>query len=604
MLPPKQVDDWIKNELFDDVPIGIVAIDQAFNIVYANKTFEKRFGPWQGRKCYSVYRNRYSICPQCSATTAFKDGKRKVNEEAGYDKDGNLIRYIKHTIPIFDDDGDILFLIEMGIDITESDKIRREYELLFEQVPCNILLINRDFRIVKTNARVRETLGNLEGEHCFHGLKEQNHKCSECTANQTFEDGNLHTGHHVWKTKDGRTVHQHVISVPLRLIDDSDDFDFVMEMAVDVTQTLELEDGLKFAHSFLETMISSSMDGIVAIDQINEIPIFNPAARRLFKIEDGQRVLKKDLISMLPEGLLERVSEGAGPVFLPETTIQNTDVEMIPVRLVSNQIVIDSELLGTAFFIQDLSEIKQLEDKKLEAERLAAVGQTVAGLAHGIKNLIAAIEGGMYMLSTGIQKGDVERLKKGVDMLQRNVERISAFVKTFLDFSKGREIQVKLSHPEDVAQEVVENYAAEARKLGIILTHECANDIEPAPIDYESMHECLTNLVGNAIDACRVSDDGMGTFIRVKTFEKEKVIFYEVTDNGCGIDYDLREKIFATFFTTKGLGGTGLGLLMTKKIVQEHGGRIDLESEPGKGTVFRISLPRNRLPAMASDHED
>ncbi len=604
MLPPKQVDDWIKNELFDSVPVGIVAIDRAFNIVYANETFEKGFGPWQGRKCYSVYRNRYSICPQCSATTAFKNGTRKVNEEAGYDKDGNLIRYIKHTIPIFDDDGDIPFLIEMGIDITESSQIRREYELLFDQVPCNILLIDRDFRIVKTNARVRRMLGNLEGKHCFHGLKGLEHKCSECTARQTFEDGELHTGHHVWKTKDGQIVHQHVITVPLRLMDDSDDFDVVMEMAVDVTQTLELEDGLKFAHSFLETMISSSMDGIFAIDQSDEIPIFNPAARGFFKIEEGRQVLKRDLASMLPEGLLERVIEEAGPVYLPETTIRNTKGETIPVRLVSNQIVIDNELLGTAFFIQDLREIKQLEDEKLEAERLAAVGQTVAGLAHGVKNLIAAIEGGMYMLSTGIQKGDVERLKKGVDMLQRNVQRISAFVKTFLDFSKGRKIQVKLSRPEEIAQEVVDNYAAEAEKLGIILTHECTNNIDPAPIDFESMHECLTNLVGNAIDACRVSDDNMGTFVKVKTFEKEKVIIYEVADNGCGIDYDMRKKIFTTFFTTKGLGGTGLGLLMTKKIVQEHGGRIDLESETGKGTVFRISLPRGRLPEIASEEEN
>ena len=195
------------------------------------------------------------------------------------------------------------------------------------------------------------------------------------------------------------------------------------------------------------------------------------------------------------------------------------------------------------------------------------------------------------MLRTGIQNGDVERLKKGLDMLQRNVERISTFVRTFLDFSKGREIQAKLSHPEEIAQEVVDNYLAEAKKLGIILTHECTEDIEPAPIDYESMHECLTNLVGNAIDACRVSDDMMGTLVTVKTSEKEKVIFYEVADDGSGIDYDLRKKIFTTFFTTKGLGGTGLGLLMTKKIVQEHGGRIDLESEPGKGTEAVLSMP-------------
>ena len=92
---------------------------------------------------------------------------------------------------------------------------------------------------------------------------------------------------------------------------------------------------------------------------------------------------------------------------------------------------------------QDLSEIKQLEREKIEAERLAAVGHTVAGLAHGIKNLITALEGGMYMLNSGLNKESIERVQKGMEMLVRNIQRISIFVKAFLSFSKGREIQAK-----------------------------------------------------------------------------------------------------------------------------------------------------------------
>ena len=163
---------------------------------------------------------------------------------------------------------------------------------------------------------------------------------------------------------------------------------------------------------------------------------------------------------------------------------------------------------------------------------------------------------------------------------------------------------VSLSNPVDISQEVVNMYAAKAQKHGITLRHANTNDIAPAPIDYESMLECLTNLVGNAIDACIVSDDGNELHVDVEAYEKEGVVIYEVADNGCGMDYAVKQKVFTNFFTTKGLGGTGLGLLMTKKIIQEHGGVIEYESEPGQGTVFRIRLPRNRLPEPPVETEE
>jgi signal transduction histidine kinase len=267
-------------------------------------------------------------------------------------------------------------------------------------------------------------------------------------------------------------------------------------------------------------------------------------------------------------------------------------------------LLVDDKSIGMAFSIQDQREIKKLEKEKLEAERLAAVGQTVAGLAHGVKNLVTGLEGGMYMLSTGMNKGKVERVQQGLDILERNIERVSVFVKTFLSFAKGREIRVKLTDPIEVADEVVAMYSPRAHENGIELINEKRGDISPAPIDHDGMHECLTNLVGNAIDACLMSENQDKCHVWVRTFEKNGAIIYEVVDNGCGMDYEVKKKVFTSFFTTKGLGGTGLGLLMTKKIVQEHGGTIELESEPGQGTTFRITLPRARLPKTVENVEE
>jgi len=596
MKPPKDLANWLQKNLLNAVPMAVGVIDRQFDFVYANYSFEQMFGSWQGKKCHQVYKGQHERCDQCHGAAIFRDGKPAVNEEVGYNKEGRPTRYLKHTVPVTNDLGDVIYLLDMCIDITESERIRQEYQLLFDQVPCSVLVIDKRYRIAKTNERAHEMLGNLVGKHCYSGLKGRDKKCNECTARKTFEDGELHTGHHVWRTKKGDTIHLHVITVPLRGLNEA--FDTVMEMAVDVTESMKLQDGLQFAHSFLETLVSTSLDGIVAVDVNNDVVICNPAARKFFAIRPDEKLQSQELRSMLPEGFLDSVIKGPQHVYIPDTIIIDAAGMQNPVRLYGHQLIIDGRYIGVAITIQDLSEIKRLEDEKLESERLAAVGQTVAGLAHGVKNLNTALKGGMYMLGSGLEKGNLTRIQKGMRMLERNTQRLSIFVKAFLNYAKGREIKAQLNDPIEIAKEVVEMYAQKAIDLNLKLDLEVSNPIPMAAIDYECIHECLTNLVGNAIDACRFKDNG-GSRVILRAFEKNRVIFYEVIDDGCGIENDIKKKIFNTFFTTKGLSGTGLGLLMTRKMIQEHGGSIKLESIPNIGTTFRILLPRKHLPAIA-----
>ena len=593
--PSSDLERWISLPLIESIPLGIAVIDPDYNLVYANKAFEQLFGPWKNRKCYNAYKKKDEMCSYCESTLTFKDGISRVNEELGYDINNRHISYLQHATPVVDEDGTLPYIIHIFTNITEATQIRDEHKILFDQVPCNILLIDRDFHIVKANKRIRDSLGNPEGQFCFEALKGLKHNCSECTARQTFEDGRIHTGYHAWKSKGKRPVHLHVFTIPLKRKNGS--FDVVMEMAVDVTETMKLQDRLKFANTYLNTIISTSMDGIFAVNEKGKVTLFNPAARKFFKIKDNRVVSREDFTAMLPKDFLAKVFDRREPVYMPEAEVKTIDGEPFPVRLAGNKLIVDDKSIGMAFSVQDLREIKQLETEKLEAERLSAVGHTVAGLAHGIKNLNTALEGGMYMLKTGLEKGDIDRIQKGMEMLSRNIERVSVFVKAFLRFSKGREIQAKLCDPDEIAKEVVDLYSVEAERRGITLTYEKIGDIDPAPIDFESMHECLTNLVGNAIDACRVGNEN-SCCVKVRTFEEYRTIIYEVADNGCGMDDEVKRKVFTTFFTTKGLEGSGIGLLMTKKIVHEHGGTIDLKSKAGKGTTFSIRLPRRRLPKL------
>lgn len=252
----------------------------------------------------------------------------------------------------------------------------------------------------------------------------------------------------------------------------------------------------------------------------------------------------------------------------------------------------------------DISELKRLEGQKAEAERLAAVGETVAGIAHGLKNVLMGLEGGMYVFNTGLNQGDEDRIAKGWNMLQGNIYRVSRFVREFLDFARGKVPEVAPVDPNEPAREVVVLFQEMAAENGVGLRGEFADDMGTVFLDKEGIHTCLANLVSNAIQACATSEGEREYKVTLCVREKNGSILYEVSDNGCGMDYEVSRKIFSSFFSTKSSEtGTGLGLLTTKKIVYQHGGKVSFETEEGVGSVFKIELPRKNLPVPGAGSE-
>jgi signal transduction histidine kinase len=246
----------------------------------------------------------------------------------------------------------------------------------------------------------------------------------------------------------------------------------------------------------------------------------------------------------------------------------------------------------------DITKTKILEQEKLQAERLAVVGQTVSGLAHGVKNVLTGLDGGMYMARTGIQKGDMDRMLTGWDMLEDSIARISAFVREFLDFAKGRAPTVALVDPNAIARDVVNLFKDTAALENILLEHKLFEGMRAAPLDKAGIHDCLSNLVSNALDACKMSERENGKVV-VTTREKENKFYFEVSDDGIGIDAEISKKVFTNFFSTKGSDkGTGLGLLTTSKIIQQHGGKVSFRSREGEGSIFRLAFDRARLSAL------
>jgi signal transduction histidine kinase len=232
----------------------------------------------------------------------------------------------------------------------------------------------------------------------------------------------------------------------------------------------------------------------------------------------------------------------------------------------------------------------------LAAERLAAMGETVATIAHAVKNIVTGLKGGMYVLQKGIELEEKPYLHQGWDMIRGNMDKIKNLAMDLLRFSKDRRPDYDLCDPNIPAREVYHLMSSRAADDKVALRLDLSENLDRVYLDPEGIYCCLLNIVSNALDACIAkegSDEIAEVVLRSRPAEGWAVE-YEVTDNGSGMDEATRKQVFRSFFSTKGSKGTGLGLMVTEKIIREHGGTIELASEPGKGTSLRVRLPQRK----------
>ncbi|MDY6824757.1 MAG: response regulator [Thermodesulfobacteriota bacterium] len=356
---------------------------------------------------------------------------------------------------------------------------------------------------------------------------------------------------------------------------------------------------LRMQSKFLEKLIQTSEEGIVATDQIFTVIIYNPAAEHIlgYPAEDVlHRKKAKDLFSLdlMRKYKAKRHDHQKGKKLDHfETHVKNSNGELIPVRFTGVFLYEHGKIMGSVAFLQDLREIKRLEKELLMSERLATVGQTVAGMAHGVKNILHGFKGGKYLMEVGFKNSDTEKLKAGWQIIKNNIDHTSELVMDLLTYSNTRDVEYVLCEPNDIVRDVCQAYEEITTENDIEMTVDLDEAIGRVAMDKTAIHTILMNLVSNAVDACIFDDiPGKTYYVTVKTkLEKNSMIRFDVIDNGTGMEKCVQDKMFTSFFSTKGDKGTGLGLLVTRKLIEDHNGTIDVVSELEKGTQFVIKIP-------------
>ncbi len=235
--------------------------------------------------------------------------------------------------------------------------------------------------------------------------------------------------------------------------------------------------------------------------------------------------------------------------------------------------------------------------KLIEAERLAAFGEAIAGLAHTIKNISGGLKGGTFVLEKGIELHHDRYLAQGWNMIRGNVEKLVHLSMDLLNYGKSSEIHAVWCKPNQPARDIFDMMLPQARSLGILLELSLSENLPDVCLDSEAIGRCLHNLVTNAIDACLDETDSPDTGgpkkVTIRTLPAPGwAVSYQIEDTGVGMDMETRQKIFQGFFSTKGTRGTGIGLMTTRKTIEKHGGEIQVETEAGKGSRFSIFLPK------------
>jgi len=454
-------------------------------------------------------------------------------------------------------------------------------------MPCYVTVQDRDFKIIEANLLFRKYIGDPQDCYCYEIYKGRDAKCDECPVERTFLTGQKQGSEHVIRDKTGQNIEVIAYTSPIK--NNRGEVSAVLEICVDVTELKFLERRVK----------ESEAQNRLLFD---EVPCYISIQDRDLRLVRTNRRFKEDFDEHLGGYCYEKYKHRTEPcipcpvirtfqdgkLHMSEEVVTSKHgeqayvlVHTAPIRNAHNEITHVMEMST------NITDIRRLQSQ------LTSLGLLVGTISHGIKGLITGLDGGMYLVSSGLKKDNQERTKKGWEIIKRNVGRIRAMVFNILYYSKEREPEWERASPLQIITDVCNLLEGTARELGVEFRRDFAEEVDDFVVDPTAIHSMLVNLMENAIDACRKDLDKKDHWIEIKLMEEDDSVVYEVADNGIGMDQETREKAFSLFFSSKGVEGTGLGLFIANRIVQKHGGSIHIDSNLNGGSCFTVRLPRN-----------
>ena len=603
--------DW-SQKVIDSLPDRIMVLNKDYTIYSVNKTFVKETGLSEedviGSFCYDVAESIFGICKgqkhKCPFYNAFTSGEKFSVLHSHKDPDLKTIYEEIMVTPILDKNNNVTQVIEGIRDVTLRVTLERELresenklQQFFESAHDVIGIKDLSGRYLYVNPPATKATGLLKKN--ILGFKDHDVFSKNLADVISDHDREVLVRKKTMIFQEKMTLNKqthYFHSVRFPIMDDQGEVISLAVISRDMTEEIVLQDEIRRNKEYVENILEHSSDMIITTGLEGEIVMFNQAAEQMlgYNKEEILNVSVERLWKNSDERhkLMEEVKKYGAVNNFP-TTLISKDKKLIDISLSLSELR-DSEgrILGTVGISKNVTEENRLRQKLIEQERLAAVGQTVAGVTHCMKNVLNALKGGAYMVNVALKRNNSDLMQEGWDNVSNGIERISKLSMEMLSYCRERKPVPILVDPLKLASEIVELTSKTARQEGIILI--CDGEKGPLMnLDPDTIERALLNLITNSLEACRekVYPSGDKPKVEVQVNRKKDMVIFAISDNGAGMDKDTLQKLFSSFFSTKASGGTGLGLCVTKKIVEEHSGQITVESSPGLGSTFTLIVP-------------
>lgn len=473
---------------------------------------------------------------------------------------------------------------------------------LFNLLPCFVSVHNSNREVVAVNRLFRERLGDLTGAPSSAAYAPEFMPDPEaCPVGRVLALGVGQRADGVLVDKRGRNLPVSIYAVPI--YSNEGEVELVLELAVDSFEVRRLREELRLTRERYRRLFEESPSYVAVIDRDMRIVEANRRFISDFGPPEGcrchERYMHRETIC---SGCPAVRTFEDGQTHQWESVITARDGRNVNVLIVTAPLHdADGNITGVMELSADITELRHLQD------HLSQLGLLLGSTAHGIKGLLTALDGSIYRMGSGLKQKNVERVEDGFRDMRLLIGRMRKMVLDILYYSKNRDLSWEEVPVAAFAAENADLIEGKAAEQGVRLVRQFgagSQDGTEDPGIFEAdagaVSSALVNILENAVEACASNphpppEGGCVTFT-VET-DAEQVSF-TVADNGPGMDRETRNKLFTLFFSSKGSSGTGIGLYIAGQVVKQHGGSLSVDSEPGKGAVFTMTLAR-RLPEAA-----
>ncbi len=480
-------------------------------------------------------------------------------------------------------------------EIRELKKINMFLTSLYDGVSEEIMVVDQDFIINDVNRAFLKTVGldkkDVVGKRCYEFKKRAWLPCvtgiGQCPVEKASDTGESVEMNISYKDENRGPREYIIIMYPLKAEDEGKKY--FLEITRDVTEYRHLILKLQRSEKRFKAILDTATDAIISIDEDQKIILFNNAAQKIFGYP-GQEVVGKDLDTIISTGYgpyrryLENFLEDPNSDIIGKTISLNAvrkNGEIFPVDLTVSVLNMGGRITFTAI-MRDVTFQRQMERKMLQSERLAAVGQAVAHVAHEIKNPLMIIGGFTSQIKSHLER---EKDINKINMVLDEVTRLERLIANLGDFTKEYKLVMRPAEINSVVGDVLNIMAGVYNEVNYYFEKYLSDEIGEINCDPDKLKQVFINIISNGTEAMPG-----GGLITVETRKINGGIEISISDEGRGMSSEELKNIFEPFYTTREKG-TGLGLAISYKIIQAHKGDIWAVSTPGMGTTFTIQIP-------------